>query len=277
MFTFDFSILTIPRFMRPIFVLLFWVLLWASSCQSTKLAPEATTATTENVNPNLLPMYGKMAKTQEQLNADLKFLEYSDQNFASRQEASQFFATRAWEYLGEGQPDTAMYRFNLAWLLDDTNSSALWGFGAISAQRGNLQEASSYLSQALTLDPNNSTLMVDLASIKQGLYELEAGTKKKDLKRKQQYLTEATQLLQKAVEADPANGYAHYRLSYNNFLLEDYDKAWEHLHKSREIDMSFLDFGYLSQLMEKQEDPKGLFKNNAVPAEAQPEGTPEGN
>ncbi len=272
MFTFAFSILTIRLAMKPFLLYFFLILLGASSCQSTKPAPEATAAAAENLNPNLLPMYGKTAKTQEQLDADLKFLEYSDQNFASRQEGSQFFSTRAWEYLGEGQPDTAMYRFNLAWLLDDTNSSAFWGFGAIAAQRGNLQEASSFLGQALTLDPNNSTLMVDLASIKQGLYELEAGTKKKDLKRKQQNLTEATQLLQRAVEADPANGYAHYRLSYNNFLLEDYDKAWEHLHKSREIDMSFLDFGYLSQLMEKQEDPKGLFKNNATPTEAQPEG-----
>lgn len=257
--------------MRPLFAFLYCILLGASACQSTKPVPEASASAAENINPNLLPMYGKIAKTQEQLDADIKFLEYVDQSFASRQEGSQFFSTRAWEYLGEGQPDTAMYRFNLAWLLDDTNSAAFWGFGAISAQRGNFQEASSYLTQAITLDPKNSTLMVDLASIKQGLYEMEQGTKKKDLKRKQQYLTEATQLLQQAVEADPSNGYAHYRLSYNNFLLEDFDKAWEHLHKSREIDMSFLDFGYLSLLMEKQEDPKGIFKNNAPPTEAQPQ------
>jgi tetratricopeptide (TPR) repeat protein len=250
-------------------------MLGASSCQSTKPAPVAAAAAAENLNPNLLPMYGQVPKTQEQLDNDLKFIEYADQNFASRQEGSQFFSTRAWEYLGEGQPDTAMYRFNLAWLLDDTNSAAFWGFGAISAQRGNLQEASNYLNQALTLEPNNPTLMVDLASIEQGLYEMEQGTKKKDLKRKQQHLTEATQLLQKAVEADPSNGYAHYRLSYNNYLLGAYEQAWEHLHKSREIDMSFLDFGYLSLLMEKQEDPKGIFKSNMAPTEeAQPaEGT----
>jgi tetratricopeptide (TPR) repeat protein len=258
--------------MKTFFVSLFCLLcLGFSSCQSTKQSPEATAAATENVNPNLLPMYGKGAKTQEQLTADLKFLEYADQSFASRQEGSQFFATRGWEYLSEGQLDTAMYRFNLAWLLDENNPQALWGFGAVSAQKGNLQEASTYLGQALTLEPTNGVLMVDLASIHQGLYESEQGTKKKDLKRKQQHLEEASRLLQKAVEVDSTNAYAFYRLSYNNYLMEDYDNAWENLHKSRNLDLSMLDFAYLSQLMEKKEDPKGVFKSNQPVPEQQPE------
>jgi tetratricopeptide (TPR) repeat protein len=272
MFTFDFYRFNLKlntAYMKPLFSFLISLLcLGAFSCQTSKPAPEATSAAAADVNPNLVPMYGKMAKTQEQLNADLKFLEFADQSFASRQEGSQFFSTRGWEYLSEGLPDTAMYRFNLAWLLDDTNPQVFWGFGAVSAHYGKLEDAATYLGQSLTLEPNNSVLMVDLASIRQGLYEMDEGTKKKDLKRKQEHLEEATRLLQKAVELDSTNAYAFYRLSINNFLLEDYDQAWENLHKSREIDMSQLDFGYLAQLMEKKEDPKGIFKSN-VPGQEQ--------
>ena len=110
-------------------------------------------------------------------------------SFASPAEASTFFATKGFEYLSENQPDTATYRFNLAWLLDPKNAegyvglsasydrlgrfdlsdrvyASLYGITGATAQyynnvgysymlRGNVNAALGNFKKARTLDPEN--------------------------------------------------------------------------------------------------------------------------
>jgi Tfp pilus assembly protein PilF len=210
-------------------------------------------------NPNVLPMFGKTARTEIQQKQDQKFLRSSDANFSTRKEASNFFIERGWEYLNEGQTDTAMYRFNLAWLLNPDNKDTYWAFGLITAGKGNPKEAIGYYEKAMSLSPKNSMLLSDLAASYVMLYEQ---------KKKKKLLKQATAYLTQAISSDTQNAYAYYTLSQVNYHGSNYKQAWENLHKGRVINMAMLDYTYLLKLTDKMPDPQGFFKNSDTTAEA---------
>lgn len=203
-------------------------------------------------NPKVLPMFGKIAKTEEQQLKDQKFLSSCDASFTTRKEASNFFVERGWEYLNEGQTDTAMYRFNLAWLLNPDNSDTYWAFGLVTAAKGNPAEAIGYYEKALALNPKSSMLLSDLATCYINLYEQKP--KKKTLK-------QAIAYSERSIAADAQNAYAYYAMSQSRYFNGNYNDAWTYLHKGREINMTALDYTYVLKLTEKMPDPQGFFKS----------------
>ncbi|MBC5991540.1 tetratricopeptide repeat protein [Pontibacter cellulosilyticus] len=199
------------------------------------------------------PMFGNKPKTESQQKKDERFLTSCDKSFLNRQEASQFFMERGWEYYNEGQIDTAMYRFNLAWLLDPNNKDTYWAFGLISASKDKNEEAITYYEKAKGLDPKNSMLLSDLATSYLAVYR--EGKKKKNLKK-------ANELLNEAVTAEPQNAYALYNVSLVKFYEKKYTDAWDYLHKSRMLNMAVIDYTYISELVEKMPDPQGFFRSS---------------
>ncbi len=199
-------------------------------------------------NWNAVPFFGERPQTPEQA----AFLESCDVNFASRTEASQFFAQRAWEYVQEGKLDTATYRFNLAHLLDPKNVDPYWGLGVVQFNKGNSKGAVVLLNQGLRVDSTNTTLMTDLATIHLGRFAKDS-TQIHDLDR-------AENLLTVAVAIDTANANAFQKLAQVDYYRRHYDDAWSHLHRSRALGGGNLDFQFLSQLMARKEDPLGVFK-----------------
>ena len=214
---------------------------------------------TENPNPKVLPMFGKIVKTEAQQLQDQKFLSSCDKSFTTRNDASTFFMERGWEYLNEGQTDTAMYRFNLAWLLNPDNGDTYWAFGLVTVAKGNPEEAVGYYEKALALKPKNSLLLSDLATCYVAMYEQKP--KKKSLKK-------ATDLVDQAITADAQNAFAYLTMSKVKYFNKDYNEAWTYLHKGRELNMAAVDYNYLLQLTGKLEDPQGFYKNETA---AQPE------
>lgn len=205
-------------------------------------------------SPKVLPMFGGIAKTEQQQKQDEKFLKSCDASFATRQEASKFFMERGWEYYAEGQVDTAMYRFNLAWLLNPDNGETYWAFGLVSSATNKPEEALTLFEKALVYQPNNSLLHSDIASSYLNLY------KAKD---KKKYLKNASKHLDKAITLDAKNAFALYSLSEVKYLQKDYKDAWTFLHQAREIDMANLNYTFLHDLMEKMPDPKNFFSAKA--------------
>ena len=199
-------------------------------------------------NWNTVPFFGEQPRTTEQE----KFLISCDANFETRPAASQFFAQRAWEYVQEGQLDTATYRFNLAHLLDPQNVDTYWGLGVIQFNKGNTTGAIVLLNRGLRVDSTNTALMTDLATIHLGRFQKDS-TQTRDLVR-------AENLLSVAVEIDTANAGAFQKLAVVDYHRERYDAAWQHLHRSRALGLTNLDFGFLGQLMARKEDPLGVFK-----------------
>ncbi len=199
---------------------------------------------------NTMPLFGERAKTSEQIDQEIRFLNDCDRNFATRPEASKFFTDRGWDYVASGQLDTAAYRFNLAWLLHENNADAYWGLGVVSYQKNQLPDAIRMLKRGLTVADSNITLMADLATV-QIKYHQEHNAPG--------ILTDAETTLQRAVSISPSAS-AYQKLSLINYLKADYVNAWSYFHQARNLDLTSLDLGYLSDLIAKQPDPQGVFK-----------------
>ncbi|MFT2009354.1 tetratricopeptide repeat protein [Pontibacter sp. 13R65] len=211
----------------------------------------------EKPNPSVLPMFGNIAKTEAQQIKDQKFLSSCDNSFSSRQEASEFFMNRGWEYFNEGQMDTAVYRFNLAWLLNPDNSNTYWAFGLVTYGQGKLNESIGFYEKALALDPTNSLIMSDIASSYLALQDAEEKKNKK-----KQAFKKVVEFTNKALAADSVNAFALYTMSKVKFQEKQYEEAWTYLHKGREQNVANIDFVYLTSLMAEMPDPTGFFKNN---------------
>jgi len=219
--------------------------------RKVKVKTKAGNAAPLDKASRLLPLFGGASAAQAEQLVGSAFLADVARSFASRTEASKFFSGKAYEYLVENQPDTAAYRFNLAWLLDPKNADTYRGLGVIASQRGNNEEAISLLSQGLALEPNNSAFLADLGA--SYLIQFEKGKKKKDL-------TQAMEYLQKAIAADAKNAGAYQQLARGYFLQEEYAKAWEAVHTGQNINMTSLDFQLIGDLIAKMPDPQGKFK-----------------
>lgn len=210
-----------------------------------------TTSATTLQNIRVLPLFGERGKTVEQIDYEIRFLNDCDQNFTSRDEASQFFAARGWQYISESQLDTATHRFNLAWLLNDKNADAYWGLGVVCYQQSKLPDAIRMLKKGLAVADTNAVLMTDLATVQIKQYESSQDTTE---------LQDAESLLQKSVVIMPTNATAMMKLSLVSYVRADYKQAWDYLHKARVLDMATLDLVYLNDLMAKLPDPQGVFK-----------------
>lgn len=218
--------------------------------QKTKIKTKGAATDVPAAARRLLPLFGGLTPEAGQQLVGAAFLQSADQSFGSRAEASQFFANKAYEYLNEGQTDTARYRFNLAWVLDPKNPAPYRGLGLLTVGTAP-DEALALLNQALALSPNDAQLLTDVGGVY--LIRFEQGQKGKDLKTADDYL-------RRAVAADANNSYAWQQLAWVQFKQENYPGAWESFHKARALDFRNLDFELVSQLKEKLPDPQGMFK-----------------
>ena len=114
---------------------------------------------------NKLPMYGRVKKCNDQLESDREFLKESDKQFDSRKEAAQFHVAKGWEYFYQNDFDTAMKRFNQAWLLDSLNANIYWGYGNILGLRDKkFKESLVYFEKSLTINPDNARVWESAAT-----------------------------------------------------------------------------------------------------------------
>ncbi|MCP2044574.1 tetratricopeptide repeat protein [Pontibacter sp. HSC-36F09] len=229
--------------MKRIFLAAATIILSASMSFAQEQQPE--------LSPKVRPMFGQVAKTDAEQKADEKFLTSCDKSFESRTEASNFFMERGWEFMNEGQVDTAMYRFNLAWLLNPDNFNTYWAFGVAEYNRGNVSDAIGMFDRALKYQPNNSLLLSDVGSAY--LQQYIADKKKKNLK-------QAAALLDRSLKADPNNAFAMSNLAQVHFHNKKYAEAWDYLHRGRDLNIMSLDYNFLTELMTRMPDPKGMFR-----------------
>lgn len=202
----------------------------------------------------VLPLFGEVKKSSDQIKEEISFLNDCDANFGSRKEASQFFAARGWEYLQEGQLDTASYRFNLAYLLNEKNVDAYWGLGVVCFQREEFENAYRMLKKGVSVDPQNVPLIVDLSSISLKLFEDTSDNQK---------LEEVHRLLTQAASLDSSYAQTYFNLAITEYYRGNFTDAWENIHKGRALNFSLVNLQFIEQLAEKAPDPKGFFKNAA--------------
>lgn len=202
-------------------------------------------------NKNLIPLFGETEKTAKEKETDRVFINMCSKNFPNLKEASKFFADRAWEYLAEGELDTAIHRFNLCYLLNDKNADAYWGLGVITFQKGDMDKASYILRKGVAADSTNSALIVDLATVELSCFE--KNNHHEDLVLAHSYLA-------KALDIDPSNIAGWQKRSETEYYLENYENAWECVHSARLLDLSKIDLVFVAKLAAKMKDPKDVFK-----------------
>ncbi|UOQ98756.1 hypothetical protein MUN81_04510 [Hymenobacter sp. 5317J-9] len=199
----------------------------------------------------LLPLFGGLSPAQATQiigEAQLKAIAAS---FASTTEASTFFANKGFEYLRENNPDTAAYRFNLAWLLNPQNPDAYRGLGIVASADATPDAAIGLLHKGFALAPNSSLIMSDLGT--SYLIRYSQTKKKKDL-------ATGLDLLQRATTTDPTNAIAWQQLARGLYYQEKYAEAWAAVHKGQNASVSSLDLDLVTDLLAKLPDPQGTFK-----------------
>ncbi|MBI2437620.1 MAG: hypothetical protein HYV36_02245 [Lentisphaerae bacterium] len=164
---------------------------------------------------NELPMYGGKHKPSIEQNKDFGISA----------------AKLGWQYYFQGDLDTAIKRFNQAWLFDTNSVDALWGFGLIMGQQASqedpqksLKESIRFLQMAHGRDPKNGRIIGDLAfshTILGHYYKLQ----QKNDKEAWEHFAEAGKLFADAFKADPKYPPTVANWSVFYFYTGDYQKA----------------------------------------------------
>lgn len=209
-------------------------------------------------NPDTLPMFGqpKIARSDSQKQADEAFIRDNALRFRTRQAASSAFASQGWTAIRAKQLDTAMLRFNHAWLLNPKNYSAFWGFGAILSERGKLMEAIEHLETARELidDPaHRPALLADLGNVhSEYAARLSAD---KQLERAHHFVM-ANSRFTESLENDPkfASGWREWAISL--YDQERYSEAWIKAKRARELKAEPFAPEFLKKLSAKMPEPK---------------------
>lgn len=163
---------------------------------------------------NKLPQYGHAIKCKEQLGYDQEFLQDCDKHFKHRQEAAKYYLDRGWGFFYENQFDTAVMRFNQAWLLDSLNADTYWGFGNILGLRDKkFKESLTYFEKSLKLNPNNPRVW-ESASTSYGQLFFET----KDIG----LLNKSIEHLKTSIALEPnARTYGQLTAAYSYFMQKD--------------------------------------------------------
>lgn len=201
----------------------------------------------------LQPLYGGLTAAQAQQAVGAGVLADVDRSFPSRPEASTFFSNKGFEYLQENQPDTAVVRFNLAWVLDPKNPEPYRGLAVLLSRRPDAapEAIQALVLQGLAVAPTNPLLLTDAANL--ALERYEQGKKKKELQ-------QASDYIQRALLADSTNANAWQSQARIHYYQENYAEAWKDVRKGQNLNLASLDFQFLTELMAKMPDPEGKFK-----------------
>ncbi len=166
---------------------------------------------TEGINK--LPLFGGVKKCEEQIGFDKKFIAESDKTMG-RKEAAEKYVKMGWQYVYAKKADTAIMRFNQAWLLDSLNAGVYWGLGNVLGMQGKFKESLPYFEKSAKLKPGNVRLLQDMSTSYGNAF---FATKE------QHYLNAAIMALYDAHKIEPANAVIVAQLAgaYSYFAQKD--------------------------------------------------------
>jgi tetratricopeptide (TPR) repeat protein len=124
-------------------IILFFALFLPVSCFAQQMSYDDFKADAKT-QINLQPEYGNVPKSQGQKDEDMAFIQTILKIDTTMERGSEHLVKLGFTYLGRGDMETAMRRFNQAWLLNPKNENVYWGFGAVY---GTFNDASAALVQ----------------------------------------------------------------------------------------------------------------------------------
>lgn len=222
---------------------------------------QADVAKGDQIPINLLPMYGapSVLKTAEQIQIDQEFISNTTKSGISRDSAAVVLWSMGMKALIDRDRETAMKRFNQSWLLDPECFLAYWGFGKITYNPANAQEALEYYDKSLTLLQSKKE-RPSLKNIKQGFYydigRAYAFAAILDSLKAPAYCKKADDSFEKLYHENPkfAGGYDLWLI--NSMTIKNYRRAWEVVHAARLAGAKFISEELIKKLSEKMPEPK---------------------
>jgi tetratricopeptide (TPR) repeat protein len=167
---------------------------------------------------NLLPKYGALTRTDWQDAADAKFISAIDEQYhGDRNKASEDLAARGWQYLAERNFADAMRRFNQAWLLNNSNGTALWGMAVMQTSSGKFDDSLKLFAEAEKVVGGDISFSVDYAKAF-GM----AGVKLRD----DALLKDAFSRFEGIYQKAPQNTMNLQNWAITLFSIERYSEAW---------------------------------------------------
>ena len=210
------------------------------------------------IDTDLLPMFGQpnITRPENLQKADEAFIRDNTLRYKTRQAASMTFAAQGWTAMKTKQLDSAMLRFNQAWLLNPKNYRAFWGFGAVLSQQGRLADAIEQLETARELidEPaQRAALLADLGTLHSEYAARLSSTQQ--LERAQRFVV-ANSRFAECLETDPsfAAGWREWAISL--YEQERYSEAWARVRRARELRAEPFPAEFLQKLSAKMAEPK---------------------
>ncbi len=173
-------------------------------------------------NIRLIPKYGQVVKTEDQIKSDQEFIEAALKQDTTHRKASDHMIRLGFGYLYR-DIKTAMYRFNQAYLLDSTNTDIYWGFGSVYMTLGDYENAGKQYEEGLALNPKNTHLLTDYGTYFFAQFILLQPANEKEALIN---LESALSNLNKSYHIDPKDQNTTYKLSVCYLYKSDCDNAW---------------------------------------------------
>lgn len=221
--------------MRYIFVPIICLICLSSFAQQINYKDWQQQAKTEI---RLLPEYGNMAKSKEQIAADEELIQNELKTEGTHRKASDHLVNLGFNNLLKGDVRTAMYRFNQAWLLDPKNENEYWGFGAVYFNFNDYQEALKQFEKGLLINPNSSNILTDKATIYMAFYHNSNN---------QDYFKKAIEIFNKSYKIDPTNQNTLFKLSVA-YYKNDCPNAWRYYNECMKLGGQQISVGYADAL-----------------------------
>jgi len=191
---------------------------------------------------NLQPEYGNVSKTQAQITEDKDFITLCLKNDTTHRKASEHLVKLGFTHLYQGDIETAMRRFNQAWLLDSTNENAYWGYGAVYGGFNDYPTALVQYDKGLSMNPRNSNLLTDKATIY--MMTFQKGGSADDLE-------QAIQFFERSYAIDSSNQSTVYKLSICYFFKNDCVRALKYYEECKKLRGKVMSDDYIKALIDK--------------------------
>ena len=191
---------------------------------------------------NLQPEYGNVKKTNGELQEDKEFIGFSLKNDTTPRKASEHLVRLGFTHLYQGDIETAMRRFNQAWLLDPTNENAYWGYGAIYFTFNDSKSALEQYEKGLKINPKSSNILTDKATVYMILFE-----NGKDIVN----LDKAILIFGQSYNIDPLNQNTLFKLSVCYYFKSDCKNALRYYNECKNLGGKNMGDDYVKALMEK--------------------------
>lgn len=206
----------------------------------------------EWAGPSTKPMYGGIPRSSRAEQAmDAQLIEEATEHAGSREAASREFMKVGWEYHDQDDLNTAMKRFNQAWLLDPKNPDVFWGFGSVSLAKHNADEAIKMFKKAIAFNPQHAIALCHLGSA----YQLKAHTLRWLKDKSAVYLEQSDHTFQQGSQADPREEFCYSAWAVTLFLQGRYEEAWEKIDAARRLGGKTINSDFLNDLSAAMPEP----------------------